>query len=33
VEMVIFAALIYFVICYSLSFIVKRLQQRIAIKR
>ena len=33
VEMVIFAALIYFAICYSLSFIVKRLQQRIAIKR
>ena len=33
VEMVIFAALIYFVICYSLSFVVKRLQQRIAIKR
>jgi glutamate/aspartate transport system permease protein len=33
VEMVIFAAVIYFVICYSLSFIVKRLQQRIAIKR
>ncbi len=33
VEMVIFAALIYFVTCYSLSFVVKRLQQRIAIKR
>ena len=33
VEMVIFAAVIYFVICYSLSFVVKRLQQRYAIKR
>ena len=33
VEMVIFVALIYFVICYSLSFVVKRLQQRYAIKR
>jgi glutamate/aspartate transport system permease protein len=33
VEMVIFVALIYFVICYSLSFVVKRLQQRHAIKR
>ena len=33
VEMVIFVALIYFVICYSLSFVVKRLQQRFAIKR
>ncbi|MCX7150591.1 MAG: amino acid ABC transporter permease [Rhodocyclales bacterium] len=33
VEMVIFAALIYFVMCYSLSFVVKRLQQRFAIKR
>ncbi len=33
VEMVIFVALIYFVICYSLSFVIKRLQQRIAIKR
>jgi glutamate/aspartate transport system permease protein len=33
VEMVIFAALIYFVMCYSLSFVVKRLQQRYAIKR
>jgi glutamate/aspartate transport system permease protein len=33
VEMVIFVALIYFVICYSVSFVVKRLQQRIAIKR
>ena len=33
VEMVIFAAVIYFVVCYSLSFVVKRLQQRYAIKR
>ncbi|MDO8788298.1 MAG: amino acid ABC transporter permease [Sulfuritalea sp.] len=33
VEMVIFAALIYFVMCYSLSFVVKRLQQRFAFKR
>jgi glutamate/aspartate transport system permease protein len=33
VEMVIFVALIYFVVCYSLSFVVKRLQQRYAIKR
>jgi glutamate/aspartate transport system permease protein len=33
VEMVIFVALIYFVICYSLSFVAKRLQQRYAIKR
>ncbi|MDP2811111.1 MAG: amino acid ABC transporter permease [Rhodocyclaceae bacterium] len=33
VEMVIFVALIYFAICYSLSFVVKRLQQRYAIKR
>jgi glutamate/aspartate transport system permease protein len=33
VEMVIFVALIYFVICYSLSFVVKRLQWRYAIKR
>jgi len=33
VEMVIFAAMIYFVICFSLSFVVKRLQQRYAIKR
>ena len=33
VEMVIFVALIYFMICYSLSFVVKRLQQRFAIKR
>jgi glutamate/aspartate transport system permease protein len=33
VEMVIFVALIYFVICFSLSFVVKRLQQRYAIKR
>jgi glutamate/aspartate transport system permease protein len=33
VEMVIFVALIYFAICYSLSFVVKRLQQRFAIKR
>jgi glutamate/aspartate transport system permease protein len=33
VEMVVFIAIIYFVICYSLSFTVKRLQQRIVIKR
>jgi glutamate/aspartate transport system permease protein len=33
VEMVVFVALIYFVICYSLSFVVKRLQARVAIKR
>jgi len=33
VEMVVFVAIIYFVICYSLSFTVKRLQQRMAIKR
>jgi glutamate/aspartate transport system permease protein len=33
VEMVIFVAIIYFVICYSLSFVVKRLQQRMAIAR
>ena len=33
VEMVVFVALVYFLICYSLSFVVKRLQQRIAIKR
>jgi glutamate/aspartate transport system permease protein len=33
VEMVIFVALIYFTICFSLSFVVKRLQQRVAIKR
>jgi glutamate/aspartate transport system permease protein len=33
VEMVVFVALVYFLICYSLSFVVKRLQARIAIKR
>lgn len=33
VEMVVFVALIYFVICFSLSVLVKRLQKRIAIKR
>ncbi len=33
VEMVVFVAIIYFVICSSLSFTVKRLQQRMAIKR
>jgi glutamate/aspartate transport system permease protein len=33
VEMYIFAALIYFVICFSLSRLVKQLQSRIAIIR
>ena len=33
VEMYIFAAIIYFAICFSLSMLVKRLQQRIAIVR
>ncbi|MBI2311731.1 MAG: amino acid ABC transporter permease [Betaproteobacteria bacterium] len=33
VEMYVFAAIIYFVICFGLSYIVKRLQQRIAIIR
>lgn len=33
VEMVIFAAIIYFVICFSLSTLVKRLQKKIAIIR
>ncbi|WP_341676524.1 amino acid ABC transporter permease [Niveibacterium sp. SC-1] len=33
VEMYVFAALIYFVICFSLSFLVKRLQKRISIVR
>lgn len=33
VEMIIFVALVYFAICFALSFVVKRLQTRIAIKR
>ena len=33
VEMYLFVALVYFVICYTLSFFVKRLQQRIAVIR
>jgi len=33
VEMYVFAAIIYFVICFSLSFLVKRLQKRISIVR
>ncbi len=33
VEMYLFAALVYFIICYSLSYVVKRLQQKIAIVR
>jgi glutamate/aspartate transport system permease protein len=33
VEMYLFAALVYFVICFSLSYVVKRLQQSIAIIR
>ncbi|HTS21247.1 MAG TPA: amino acid ABC transporter permease [Casimicrobiaceae bacterium] len=33
VEMYLFVALVYFVICYSLSFMVKRLQKRIAVIR
>ena len=33
VEMYIFAALVYFIVSYSLSYLVKLLQQRIAIKR
>ena len=33
VEMYLFVALVYFIICYSLSILVKRLQNRIAIVR
>jgi glutamate/aspartate transport system permease protein len=33
VEMYLFVAVVYFVICYTLSFFVKRLQQRIAVIR
>jgi len=33
VEMIVFVAIIYFVICFALSFVVKRLQARVAIKR
>ncbi len=33
VEMIVFVAVIYFAICFALSFLVKRLQGRIAIKR
>ncbi len=33
VEMYLFVALVYFVICYALSYLVKRLQQKIAIIR
>jgi glutamate/aspartate transport system permease protein len=33
VEMIIFVAIIYFAICFALSFVVKRLQARVAIKR
>jgi glutamate/aspartate transport system permease protein len=33
VEMYVFAALVYFIVSYSLSYLVKLLQQRIAIKR
>jgi glutamate/aspartate transport system permease protein len=33
VEMYLFVAIVYFVLCYSLSFMVKRLQHRIAIVR
>jgi glutamate/aspartate transport system permease protein len=33
VEMYLFVALVYFVICFAMSFLVKRLQQRIAIVR
>ena len=33
VEMYLFVAVVYFVICYALSFLVKRLQQKIAIIR
>jgi glutamate/aspartate transport system permease protein len=33
VELIIFVAIIYFAICFALSFVVKRLQARVAIKR
>jgi glutamate/aspartate transport system permease protein len=33
VEMYIFAAVVYFVICFSASFLVRRLQRRVAIIR
>ena len=33
VEMYLFVAIVYFILCYTLSFMVKRLQQRIAIVR
>jgi glutamate/aspartate transport system permease protein len=33
VEMYLFVALVYFVLCYGLSLLVKRLQQRVAIIR
>jgi glutamate/aspartate transport system permease protein len=33
VEMYLFVAIVYFVICYTLSFLVKRLQRRIAVIR
>jgi glutamate/aspartate transport system permease protein len=33
VEMYLFVALVYFVLCYALSMLVKRLQQRVAIIR
>jgi glutamate/aspartate transport system permease protein len=33
VEMYLFVAVVYFVLCYSLSLLVKKLQQRVAIIR
>ena len=33
VEMYVFVAVVYFVLCYALSFLVKRLQKRVAIIR
>jgi glutamate/aspartate transport system permease protein len=33
IEMYLFVALVYFVLCFSLSLLVKRLQQRVAIIR
>jgi glutamate/aspartate transport system permease protein len=33
VEMYVFAAVVYFVICFSASFLVRRLQRRVAIIR
>ena len=33
VEMYLFVAIVYFILCYTLSFMVKRLQRRIAIVR